>query len=131
MGQFDFFGREFMMMALPIAAILIALIAIIQFRLKSTTISPQKLEQSTELVTNGIYDVTRNPMYLGLLLLLIAFGLYLQNAFNTMTAALFVYYINRFQIQPEEEQLTQKFGKLPSLQKGSTAMVLTPSISFC
>jgi protein-S-isoprenylcysteine O-methyltransferase Ste14 len=50
-------------------------------------------------------------MYLGLLLLLLALGLWLGNAFNTLVAAGFVSYMNHFQIQPEEDMLQQKFGK--------------------
>jgi protein-S-isoprenylcysteine O-methyltransferase Ste14 len=49
-------------------------------------------------------------MYLSLLLLLLAWGLYLGNAFNTLLAALFVAYMNRFQIGPEERFLESRFG---------------------
>jgi protein-S-isoprenylcysteine O-methyltransferase Ste14 len=50
-------------------------------------------------------------MYLALLLILLAWGLWLGNAFNTLLAAGFVGYMNRFQIIPEEEALTAMFGK--------------------
>ena len=50
-------------------------------------------------------------MYLGLLLLLLAWGLHLGNAFNIVLAAGFVAYMNRFQIVPEEETLSKLFGK--------------------
>jgi protein-S-isoprenylcysteine O-methyltransferase Ste14 len=50
-------------------------------------------------------------MYLALLLLLLGWGLYLGNAFNTLLAAGFVYYMNTFQIIPEEEVLKDRFGK--------------------
>ena len=48
---------------------------------------------------------------LGMLLLLLAYGLKLGNAFNTLLAALFVYYMNQFQIRYEEEALLKKFGR--------------------
>ncbi|KPM33730.1 Putative protein-S-isoprenylcysteine methyltransferase [Croceitalea dokdonensis DOKDO 023] len=50
-------------------------------------------------------------MYLAMLFILIGFGLYLGNAFNTIIAALFVYYMNEYQIKPEEKVLTALFGK--------------------
>ena len=50
-------------------------------------------------------------MYLGMLLFLLAFGLKLGNAFNTLVAAGFVSYLNHFQIKPEEEALKKQFGQ--------------------
>jgi protein-S-isoprenylcysteine O-methyltransferase Ste14 len=50
-------------------------------------------------------------MYLAMLLLLLAFGVKLGNAFNTLVAAGFVAYMNRFQIVPEERILLDKFGR--------------------
>lgn len=110
-GDFDFFGREVLMYIICGLAFVIALVALIQFFRKSTTINPHKPQNTSGLVTSGIYNYTRNPMYLALLLVLIAFGLYLRNAFNAITIAVFVYYINHFQIYPEEKILEKKFGK--------------------
>ncbi|MEM1339240.1 MAG: isoprenylcysteine carboxylmethyltransferase family protein [Bacteroidota bacterium] len=110
-GEFDFFGR------LPLAYIalaigfLIASIALFQFWRTKTTIDPLQPEKASKLVRNGIFNYTRNPMYLALLLVLIGWGLYLGNAFNTILAAGFVYFMNYFQIRPEEEALLKKFGK--------------------
>lgn len=50
-------------------------------------------------------------MYLALLLFLLAFGLWLGNAFNVLLAAGFISYMNRFQISHEEKALTKLFGK--------------------
>ena len=110
-GDFDFFGREGLMYFIGALAFIIALIALAQFFRKSTTINPHKPENTSDLVTSGIYNYTRNPMYLALLLVLIAIGLYLQNAFNTIIIAGFVFYMNHFQIIPEEKILEKKFGK--------------------
>ena len=49
-------------------------------------------------------------MYLGVLLVLIAWGGWLANPAALVLAALFVQYINRFQIQPEERALARNFG---------------------
>ncbi|NKI32610.1 methyltransferase family protein [Croceivirga thetidis] len=110
-GKFDFFGREVFTKVLLGIAILIAVIAIVQFRLKKTTVNPQRPQKASSLVTTGIYDLSRNPMYLAMLLLLVALGLEFQNAFNTLLVGGYVFYMNKFQIIPEEEELAKKFGQ--------------------
>lgn len=109
-GEFDFFGRSILIKVLFGVGLLIAILAFIQFARQGTTTNPKHLEKVSALVTGGIYRFSRNPMYLGLLLFLLAWGLYLGNAFNAITAAAFVSYMNAYQIRPEEEVLKQKFG---------------------
>ncbi|MDT0607218.1 methyltransferase family protein [Croceitalea rosinachiae] len=110
-GEFDFFGRrELQYFAWSLAAFLM-LMAFWKFRKARTTTNPIEPLKAKKLVINGIYKYTRNPMYLAMLLILIGFGLKLGNAFNTITAAAFVYYMNHFQIRREEEALTKLFGK--------------------
>ncbi len=110
-GYFDFFGRQYLMIALATFAIIIAVVALFQFYAAKTTINPTHPKKTKKLVVNGIYAYTRNPMYLALLLLLLAWGVWLGNAFNTLLAAGFVAYMNRFQIEPEEQALRQIFEK--------------------
>ncbi|KAB7530999.1 isoprenylcysteine carboxylmethyltransferase family protein [Flagellimonas olearia] len=110
-GEFDFFGRKTLSMVLCGLGILVILIAVGQFLDSKTTVDPLSPEKARKLVTNGIYVFTRNPMYLGMLLFLLAFGLWLGNAFNTLLAAGFVSYMNHFQIQNEEKALEEVFGK--------------------
>jgi len=110
-GYFDFFGRTYLMVVLCSIALLIGLISLFQFLRSGTSIDPLAPAKASRLVTGGLYRYSRNPMYLALLLLLLGWGLYLGNAFNTLIAAGFVYYMNTFQIIPEEEVLAQKFGK--------------------
>lgn len=109
-GEFDFFGRKVLLKVLWALAVIIALIALLQFFISGTTIDPRTPGKSKKLVTNGIYQFSRNPMYLALLLILLGWGLWLGNAFNTIVAAGFVYYMNAFQIKPEEESLLKIFG---------------------
>ena len=109
-GEFDFFGRSILIKILFLLGVVIAILAFIQFARHKTTTNPRHLEKVSTLVTGGIYRLSRNPMYLSLLLFLLAWGLYLGNAFNAVTAAAFVSYMNAFQIRPEEEMLLQKFG---------------------
>jgi protein-S-isoprenylcysteine O-methyltransferase Ste14 len=89
---------------------LFALAGVIAFRNARTTVNPTTPEASSALVTSGVYRYTRNPMYLGLLLLLIGWGLFLANAFALTLTFAFVGYMNRFQIEPEERALEVLFG---------------------
>jgi protein-S-isoprenylcysteine O-methyltransferase Ste14 len=98
------------MKALLGMAMAIALLALIQFLMAKTTLDPARPYKASALVTNGIYRFSRNPMYLALLMVLLAWGLHLGNAFNTLVAAAFVGYMNRFQISAEEKALTKLFG---------------------
>lgn len=110
-GEFDFFGRETLNYIIWGLAVLIVLISVLQFFMAKTTTNPMDPSKAKQLVITGIYSYTRNPMYLAMLMFLIGFGLRLGNAFNTITAAGFVYFMNHFQIKREEEALTKLFGK--------------------
>lgn len=110
-GYFDFFGRKYLMLALLAIAGCIGLIALFQFFKSKTTVDPTNPSKASKLVSSGVYQYSRNPMYLGMLLLLLAWGLWLGNAFNVLLAAGFVAYMNKFQILPEEESLSDLFGK--------------------
>lgn len=110
-GEFEFFGRHYLSSALGILAVLMGIISLGHFFRTKTTVDPTKPDKASILVTNGIFAFSRNPMYLSMLLLLLAFGLRLGNAFNVLLAAGFVSYMNRFQILPEEKALTKLFGK--------------------
>ncbi len=80
------------------------------FRKAETTVNPTTPEAASDLVTSGIYNYTRNPMYVGFLLLLIAWGIWLSNVYALVLPAGFILYMNRFQIGPEEEALQALFG---------------------
>lgn len=109
-GDFEFLGRKGLMWGLLALGLLVGGAAVIRFLRSGTSLNPHHPERSKVLVTGGVYNYTRNPMYLGLLLLLLAWGLYLANAFNTLVAALFVASMNRLQILPEERILSSKYG---------------------
>ncbi len=110
-GYFDFFGRLTLMRILFFLGLALALAALFQFFRAKTSIDPLNCEKVSSLVTNGVYSFSRNPMYLALLLILLAWGLKLGNAFNTILAAGFVSVMNRVQIRREEASLMEKFGK--------------------
>ena len=89
----------------------IVAVGIWSFRKVKTTVNPMKPESSSVLVTAGIYNWTRNPMYLGFLCLLVGWGIFLSNALALLVPVGFVLYMNRFQIEPEEQALTRLFGQ--------------------
>jgi protein-S-isoprenylcysteine O-methyltransferase Ste14 len=82
----------------------------IQFRRAKTTINPMKAGNASSLVTGGVYRFTRNPMYFGMVLVLIGWVTFLSSPITLIFVPLFVLYINRFQIIPEERVLTWLFG---------------------
>ncbi len=83
--------------------------AYFMFKVK-TTINPMRPDKSSTLVTNGLYRFSRNPIYLADLTILIGWGLFLSNLFSIALIALFVLYMNKFQIEPEERKLEEIFG---------------------
>jgi protein-S-isoprenylcysteine O-methyltransferase Ste14 len=92
------------------AGLLVMLAGVISFRRAKTTVNPLKPETATALVTNGIFQYTRNPMYLGMLLVLIAWAVFLSSPVALTVALAFWLYIGRFQIRPEEAALVGLFG---------------------
>jgi protein-S-isoprenylcysteine O-methyltransferase Ste14 len=80
------------------------------FRRAKTTVNPMKPDAASSLVTGGVYRVTRNPMYVGLLLVLVGWAAFLCAPWALVGPAVFVAYINRFQIAPEERALLSMFG---------------------
>ena len=96
--------------ALAAVGVLLDGIALFHFLRRRTTINPLKPASASALVTGGIYRLTRNPMYLGLATLLTAWAIYLGNLAALAGVPLFILYMNRFQIAPEERALEARFG---------------------
>jgi protein-S-isoprenylcysteine O-methyltransferase Ste14 len=82
-----------------------------------TTINPMSPNKTSALVTGGIYRLSRNPMYVGLFLFLMAWAIQLSMLWPFIGPVLFVIYINRFQITPEERVMESKFGDEYSVYK--------------
>lgn len=87
------------------------LAGLFKFRKARTTVHPMKLDKSSALVNTGIYKITRNPMYVGLVFILSAWCIYLNCPASMVAVAGFIFYINVFQILPEERMLATLFGK--------------------
>lgn len=82
----------------------------ISFKRADTTINPLKPETASSLVIAGVYQYTRNPMYVGFTLLLVAWAIFLSSVWGCLGVLGFILYINQFQIKPEERALTELFG---------------------
>ncbi len=96
--------------ALLIFGVSFALSGIYSFRQVKTTAHPSKPERASSLVTSGVYKITRNPMYLGLFCVLMAWAIILGNVYTFIVPFIFAFYISRFQIMPEERALEGIFG---------------------
>jgi protein-S-isoprenylcysteine O-methyltransferase Ste14 len=98
-------------LALVGAGMALDITGIVQFRRARTTVNPLRPQAASSLVCDGVYRFTRNPMYLGLLLVLLGWAAYLASLLALVLAPLFVFYIDRFQIGPEERALSARFGR--------------------
>jgi protein-S-isoprenylcysteine O-methyltransferase Ste14 len=88
----------------------IIIAGVVTFNRAKTTINPLKPETASSFVTTGIYQLSRNPMYLGLALLLVAWAVYLASPAAVLGVVGFILYINQFQIAPEERAIAALFG---------------------
>lgn len=107
---FDFPGRTLVAIAVGAIGLSFDLVSIFGFFRARTTVNPLNPKASAALVTGGLYRYTRNPMYVGLVCLLAAYTLWKGNAAGIAMIAVFVAWITRFQIMPEERVLAAKFG---------------------
>ena len=107
---FRFPGRLIIACGLALGGLMAALVGVATFKRARTTVNPMRPETSSSLVTWGIYRLTRNPMYLGFLLVLLGWAAYLSNALAFAVIPGFILYMNRFQIRPEERALANRFG---------------------
>lgn len=103
--------RQLLAAALAMVGVTFDLLGLLAFRRSRTSINPMKPGKASALVTGGVYQVTRNPMYVGLALLLAAWAVHLTMLWPFLGPVLFVLYMNRFQIGPEERVMRDKFGE--------------------
>lgn len=108
---FSLNGSTALAVGLGVMGLSLGIIGVTQFRKAQTTPNPQALEKVSSLVTSGIYRYSRNPMYLGLVLILLGWAFYLSHFLSFVLLPVFILYMTRFQIQPEEQMMARKFGK--------------------
>ena len=111
------------------AGALVGLAGVAAFRRARTTVDPTKPGKASVLVASGIYRASRNPMYVGLLPAPAAWAAHLSNLLALAALPAFVWYMNRFQIVPEERALRARFGSAFTVQtSGPCAAGLRGSI---
>ncbi len=96
---------------LIVIGVSIDLTALAQFYTHKTSFNPFYPDRADRLVIFGIYRYSRNPMYLGLLLSLTGWAIFVGNLVGFVTLPLFVTLMNHLQIMPEEIALVRKFGE--------------------
>jgi protein-S-isoprenylcysteine O-methyltransferase Ste14 len=102
--------RAVLAAGLFLAGLGIAVAGVVSFRRAGTTVNPLQPATVSRLVVSGVYRRTRNPMYLGMLLVLLGWAVFLAHPLALVLAATFVPVMNRLQILPEERSLTAMFG---------------------
>lgn len=107
--QFSFLAP--MSLALFAAGIVTIVLAFVALNKARTTANAHCPVEATALVRVGIYKYSRHPMYLGTSLMLAGVFCFFANPLNVVPFIMFVWYIDKFQIQPEEEALSIRFPK--------------------
>ena len=97
-------------LALVVLGLMVEAAGVLSFRRARTTVNPFAPERTVNIVSSGIYRLSRNPMYLGMVCILTGWAVWLWQVQAVLGMVLFVAWITRFQIIPEERILTQKFG---------------------
>jgi protein-S-isoprenylcysteine O-methyltransferase Ste14 len=96
---------------LALAGIAFALAGVISFQRAQTTVNPLKPDSASALVQSGVFRLTRNPMYVGMALVLVGWAAFLASPWTLLGPVAFVWFIQRFQIVPEERAMEKLFGE--------------------
>jgi protein-S-isoprenylcysteine O-methyltransferase Ste14 len=104
-------ARTFLSLGFAIAGAATSALGVVSFWRVKTTVNPMNPGASSSLVIRGVYTLTRNPMYLGFLLVLVGWAVFLSNTLAFLLLPVFILYMNRFQITPEERALASLFGQ--------------------
>jgi protein-S-isoprenylcysteine O-methyltransferase Ste14 len=94
--------------ALVVVGFLLGVAAFMEFRKARTTVDPHG--SVTSIISSGIYRFTRNPIYLGFVLMLIGLPLNSGTYWGIVLAPVFIHLMNRLVIEREEAYLEKKFG---------------------
>ena len=109
-NQFLNFSNNGISLFLLILGLIVFISAVRSFRKQKTTVNPLKPKQASSLVTSGIFRFSRNPMYLGMLIILLSISFKFNLLGGIIISLLFFIFITKFQIYPEEEAMNELFG---------------------
>ena len=102
--------RQTVSVLILIIGIVVIISPVFDFIKSKTTVNPIKFQNVNRLVTTGIYRYSSNPMYLGMILIIISTTVYYLNFLSVFSPLIFYIWINKFQISREEIFLEGKFG---------------------
>ena len=109
-NQFFSYSNNIISLFLLILGLLVFLSAVKSFRRQKTTVNPLEPRQASSLVTSGIFKFSRNPMYLGMLIILLSISFKFNLIGGMFTSLFFYIFITKFQILPEEAAMNDLFG---------------------
>jgi protein-S-isoprenylcysteine O-methyltransferase Ste14 len=106
-------GNRILFWVLLLAGMFLIIFTIASFLRRGTTFHPGRraLAGATSLMVTGVFRYTRNPIYLGMAIMLVAWAIFLQNVLALLGPVIFIAFITRYQIKPEEEALEKVFGE--------------------
>lgn len=108
--KFSLIGSTWLAAMFIVVGLSLGVLGVLQFKKAQTTVNPHDISKASHLVTSGIFQYTRNPMYLGLSLILLGWAFYLSHYLAFIVLPIFIIYMTRFQILPEERMMTSLFG---------------------
>ena len=109
-NQFLSYSNNRISLFLLILGLFVFISAVRSFRKQRTTVNPLEPRQASSLVVSGIFKYSRNPMYLGMLIVLLSISFKFNLAGGIVISLFFYLFITRFQIFPEEEAMNELFG---------------------
>ena len=109
-NQFLNFSNNGISLFLLIIGLIVFISAVRSFRKQKTTVNPLKPKQASSLVTSGIFRFSRNPMYLGMLIILLSLSCKFNLIGGIIISLFFYIFITKFQIIPEEAAMNELFG---------------------
>ena len=108
--QFFSYNNNTISLFLLILGLTVFILAIKAFNRQKTTVNPLEPRQASSLVSSGIFKYSRNPMYLGMLIILLAISFKFNLVGGIVISLFFYLFITKFQILPEEEAMNELFG---------------------
>jgi protein-S-isoprenylcysteine O-methyltransferase Ste14 len=85
--------------------------AVSSFKRQNTTVNPISIEKASSLVVNGVFKYSRNPMYLGMLFILLGLTFKFNLIGGLLFTSIFMIFISIFQIKPEEAAMEKLFDQ--------------------
>ena len=110
-ARFDFPYKSVIALIIGLTGLFIDLVSVRAFFQRKTTVNPLTPDRTATLVVDGLYKYSRNPMYVGMLMILIAWALRLGALIAFIGPIVYYFWITELQIKPEERALREKFGE--------------------